>query len=247
MDAINTLKSPPDLADLRAQGPLALFLDFDGTLVGLAPAPDGIAVPDGLAARLEALSGQLRGALALISGRAIIDLEKHLGPLAVARAGSHGADRQAADGSAIGIAPAAFPPELTSALEALSRQSGFRLERKPHGAALHFRENPAAEAAVETIARELSAEHGFALKRGKCVVELVRPGADKGGAVRAFMAQAEFAGARPVFIGDDITDEDGFAACDDLGGFGILVGARMNTKAQFQLAEPASVHEWLGL
>ncbi|QYU71248.1 hypothetical protein J4558_01785 [Leptolyngbya sp. 15MV] len=94
---------------------------------------------------------------------------------------------------------------------------------------------------------ELAARHGLKVKRGKFVAELVRPGADKGAAVRAFMAEMPFAGSRPVFIGDDVTDEDGFAAASEQGGLAITVGPRDSRLARFGLADPSAVRDWLGL
>jgi len=242
-----TLDPPPSLQQLREEGPLALFLDFDGTLVEIAPTPDGIVVPEALGAGLFDLSARMSERLALISGRAIPDLEHHLGPLRVARAGSHGMARELADGSALGALAEALPDSAAEALRAFATETGFALEEKQHGAALHYRANPALEPQGLSFAQALAKAHGLEIKRGKCVIELVRPGASKAGAVRAFMEVPPFAGARPVFIGDDITDEDGFAAAVELGGFGILVGDRSPTIARYQLADPAAVHAWLGL
>jgi len=247
MSCPSTLPHPPVLAELTGAGPLALFVDFDGTLVELAPTPDGIVVPAGLADRLFALAGRMDQRLALVSGRAIPDLAHHLGPLQVARAGSHGAARELADGSTLGPAALALPVAAADALRAFAAQAGFALEEKPHGAALHYRRDPALEPAGLDFAQGLAATHGLEIKRGKCVIELVRPGASKDGAVRAFMAEPPFAGALPVFIGDDITDEDGFRAAKALGGFGILVGDRAVTLAQYRLHDVAAVHAWLGL
>jgi len=241
------LDPPPSLQQLCREGPIALFLDFDGTLVEIAETPHGIAVPERLGDGLFELSARLEQRLALVSGRAIPDLEHHLGALRVARAGSHGAARELADGSALGDLAEALPPTAAAALREFAQTRGFALEEKQHGAALHYRTDPSLEPHGLSFASDLAAAHGLEVKRGKCVIELVRPGASKAGAVRAFMDVPPFAGARPVFIGDDITDEDGFAAAAELGGFGILVGERTPTIAQYQLADPAAVHSWLGL
>ncbi|WP_347304174.1 trehalose-phosphatase [Croceibacterium sp. TMG7-5b_MA50] len=243
----NLPPSPPPLAALRADRPIALFLDFDGTLIDLAPTPDSITVGDGLADRLADLADQLDGRLALVSGRAIPDLQRHLGPLRVARAGSHGIARELADGSLLGDAPVALPPEAEAALQDFAAAHGFMLEAKPHGAALHYRSDPALEPAGLAFAGELAAVHLLEVKRGKSVIELVRPGVSKEGAVRAFMQVAPFSGAMPVFVGDDITDEDGFRAAEALGGFGVLVGDRTPTRARHRLPDVIAVHDWLGL
>ena len=243
----DTLPPPPSLAELGARSPLALFLDFDGTLVELADTPDGISVPETLLADLCALASRHEGRVALVSGRAIDNLEEHLGPCPLAVAGSHGIHRRRADGSLLGEVPEGLPPAAEAALEDFTATQGSRLERKPHGAALHFRERPELEEEGAAFAAALADEHGLEVKRGKRVIELVRPGADKGGAVRAFMDTSIFAGSHPVFIGDDTTDEDGFAAVTALGGTAILVGDRRPTSAPFALANPDTVHEWLGL
>ena len=241
------LSRPRDLRDICATGPVSLFLDFDGTLVDLAPTPDGICVPDHLAAALHALAGTMHGRLALVSGRAISDIEKHLGALSIARAGSHGSDCRAADGTALGRAPEGLSDAALSEIVEFAEQSGFSREDKPHGAALHYRHDPALEDTGLAFADGFAARHGLAIKRGKCVIEFVIPGSDKGKAVAAFMAEAPFAGSTPIFVGDDITDEDGFQAARKAGGFGIIVGDKDSAAAQYRLADTNSVHQWLGL
>ncbi|GAA0280698.1 trehalose-phosphatase [Alteraurantiacibacter aestuarii] len=232
---------------MLGNGPLALFLDFDGTLVEIAPTPDAIEVPQALAARLHDLAARLEGRLGLISGRGIADIESHLGPLQIARAGSHGIDRRLPDGTPLGGQPLAFPRSVSDELQAFACANGFSLESKPHGAALHYRARPELEGQGLAFAQDLAGRHQLLLKRGKCVIELVHPGADKGGAVRAFMQDDMFAGSRPLFIGDDVTDEDGFAAVLEFGGTGILIGDREPTLAQYRLADPAQLYQWLGL
>lgn len=243
---MSELPSPPALDSLRESGPVALFLDFDGTLVDLAPTPDGIAVPETLNAALHALGERLEGRLALVSGRAIVDIESHLGPVQLARAGSHGSDCRMADGTNLGDVPSGLSEDILAEIAQFAKEKGFAREDKPHGAALHYRSDPTLEGDGLAFANTLAAEHGLDVKRGKCVIELVGQGANKGSAVEAFMAEAPFKGATPVFIGDDVTDEDGFAAATAAGGFGILVGARESV-AKFGLADPAAVHHWLGL
>ena len=247
METARDLPAPPPLCSLDGQAPVALFLDFDGTLVDLAATPDAIVVPERLAARLAMLAARLDGALALVSGRALIDLERHAGALGVACAGSHGIDRRLADGRALGDAPEIMPRAAAERLQEFAHRHGFRLESKPHGSALHYRDNPDLGEQGHAFASVLAEQHGLAVKHGKFVIELVRPGADKGGAVRAFMQEAPFAGRRPIFIGDDITDEDGMEAATLAGGFGVLVGERTPTAARYGLADPAAVHGWLHL
>lgn len=241
------LPSPPPFEELLGQAPLALFLDFDGTLVDLAQSPAAISVPARLADGLARLSARLAGRLALVSGRAIGDLERHCGPLAVDCAGSHGAERRRADGRALGTAPEPLPEPVLGEIDRFARDNAVAYEAKPHGAALHSRGAPDMEERCALFMTELADAHGLVLKRGKRVAELVRPGADKGAAVRAFMEAEPFLGGVPVFVGDDVTDEDGFAAAADLGGFGIAVGNRPTQAARYGLADPAAVQQWLAL
>lgn len=241
------LLAPPPLAELLAEGPVALFLDFDGTLVAIAARPDAIEVPEGLGTRLGRLAGRLDGRVALVSGRSLEDIESHLVHLSVARAGSHGADRRWPDGSALGAAPRGLDAGTIAEVEAYAEAHQLVFETKSHGCALHYRAHPEAGESTEAFMRTIAARDGLAVKTGKCVVELVHQGADKGGAVNAFMAQPPFADARPVFVGDDVTDEDGFTACSKLGGLGILVGDQRETHARFRLSDIDAVHNWLEL
>ncbi|UAB76863.1 trehalose-phosphatase [Erythrobacter sp. SCSIO 43205] len=241
------LSAPPALATLLAKRRHALFLDFDGTLVELAPTPDTIAPAPELAVRLEHLAHRLGGALALVSGRAITDIESHIGPLQLAAAGSHGSDIRRADGSPLGDGAQVLPPAMEEALRQFAAQEGLDFEQKPHGGALHYRAKPDKAEAADAFAESLAHDHGWSVQRGKCVVEIIAGGADKGSALDALMQEADFTGARPVFIGDDLTDEAGFAAAARHGGFGVLVGERDETCAHHSLATVTQVHTWLEL
>jgi trehalose 6-phosphate phosphatase len=248
MDEARSLGPPPSLAELQAQGPLALFFDFDGTLVDIAPTPDAIRVKPGLGVKLEALAARHGNRLALISGRSLADIRAHIGSPRIAMAGSHGIERQAMTGEVLGAPPSMLPPDALAEIGQLATSApGLSLEEKSFGAAVHFREAPGLGTMVAAKADMIAEAHGLVVKHGKCVTEFVRPGADKAGAVDAFMAKERFAGSLPVFIGDDLTDEDAFAAAERNGGFGIIVGSRSPTAARFKLRDPAAVHEWLGL
>jgi trehalose 6-phosphate phosphatase len=242
------LGAPPPLDELAAAGPIALFLDFDGTLVEIAPTPDSIVVPEGLNVGLEQLAERLEGRLALVSGRSAADLEQHIGPPGVARAGSHGIERIGIGGAPIGPSPAPLPRIIEDEVRKFVRNhAGMTYEQKSHGAAIHFRAVPELEDVAIGFAEELAVEQGMWAKLGKCIVEIVHQGADKGAAVRAFMAEEPFAGARPIFVGDDVTDEDGIIAATQFGGFGVIVGERADSVARFHLSQPQEVHRWLGL
>lgn len=238
--------SPPSLRTLAERGPLALFIDFDGTVVDIANEPDAIVVGPDLAGQLAALSERLGGRLALVSGRAIENLEEHCGPLSIACGGAHGAVLRTADGKIL-ITEDPLPTAIVFEAREWAHAQGIFIESKPHGVALHSRATPELEEDCAHYLAALAARHGLAVKRGKRVAELVRPGADKGRAVREFMGKSPFMGARPVFVGDDVTDEDGFAACNELGGFGIAVGERSSQAARYHISDSAAVRQWAGL
>lgn len=246
METRTSLPAPPSLASLLAERPLALFLDFDGTLVEIAAGPDAIAVPERLGAALHRLATRLGGALALVTGRGIDNLQSFLGPLPLHLAGSHGGHVLAPCGTVLREAEP-LPAPVAEALDDFARTNGLLYERKAHGGALHYRARPELEEEAHSFASDLASGHGLATKSGKCVIELVWPGADKGGAVDLLAGRPPFAGTRPVFIGDDVTDEDGFAACARLGGFGIAVGERASSAARYSLAKVKDVHAWLEL
>jgi trehalose 6-phosphate phosphatase len=242
------LPAPPDFVSLSDRGSVALFLDFDGTLVEIASTPDAIRVPDDLSEALNGLNTRLDGKLALVSGRSLVDLVTHLGPLSIARAGSHGADVLAADGSPLGAKPQGLSQAASDDLTSLAKAyDGVTLEHKPHGLALHYRAAPQLGEALMAATNGIAARHGCAVSRGKCVIELLSSDANKGTAVRALLASPPFADAMPVFIGDDVTDDDGFRACADAGGFGIAIGERETSEARYRLASPAALREWLSL
>jgi trehalose 6-phosphate phosphatase len=234
---------PPPLSRLA---PAALFLDFDGTLVELADAPGAIAVPSGLKPLLDRLAARLEGRLAIVSGRAIDDLRSHLDPSAAVLSGSHGAELRYSDGRRV---PVSAPPGLAEAREEVRRfaaaSPGLLVEDKPAGIALHFRQAPERGGPVADFLGDLARRCGLALQHGKMVAELRPNEADKGVALRQLMAEPPFAGARPVFVGDDLTDEHAFEAAAALGGAGVLVGPARPTAALWRLGGVAEVTAWL--
>jgi trehalose 6-phosphate phosphatase len=224
----------------------ALFLDFDGTLVELAETPGAISVPAGLQPLLKRLTAALHGRVAIVSGRAISDLERHLDCSAVALSGSHGLELRLRDGTEL---PLSAPGGLQEARREIDRfattAEGLLVEHKPLGVALHFRRAPEEAERAAAFMRDLAARAGLSVQNGKMVVELRPKGANKGDAVRTFMTEPEFAGARPVFVGDDVTDEHAFEAAVELGGAGILVGPPRPSAALYRLDDVAAVAAWL--
>ncbi len=226
----------------------ALFLDVDGTLVPIAETPDAVAVSVRLCEALRDVMPALDGAVALISGRRIADLDRLFAPLRLPAAGLHGLERRDAAGTVNRIGGSAGLDDLREPLRAFAAaHPGVLLEDKGPALALHYRRAPAAAEAVRQLAAEMTAamQGKVRVLFGKMVVEFALPLADKGMAIAAFMAEAPFAGRRPVFIGDDVTDEDGFAMVNKLGGYSVRVGAIEASAATYQLADVAAVVDLL--
>jgi len=224
----------------------SLFLDFDGTLVDFVVDPAKASVGEPLRDLLLRLSDRLDGRLAILSGRSLDELTARLGLGEIAMAGSHGLERRSADGH---VTRAPIPPGFAVAAAKAREFAGrhdLLLEVKAAGIALHYRDARQAEMAVEDFARALAEKCGLELQRGKCVRELRVPGADKGDAVRAFMAEPSFIVGSPVAMGDDLTDEHAFIAATELGGCGILVGEARASAAHFALPTVAAALAWLG-
>lgn len=239
-------------ADLPAPPPLrldrrtALFLDFDGTLVEIAERPDAVEVARSLPALLETLSDRLEGRVALVSGRSLAALEGLLGPVKLAMAGSHGGEFRPAAGAEVFPLADPLPGAVVNALSDFARANGGLLvEPKPFSVAVHYRRHPEALEGLLTRAEGIASQAGLALKHGKQVIELVMPGSDKGSAVARFMELGTFAGTAPLFVGDDVTDEDAFHAVGAYGGKGVLVGAMRPTAARWRLSGVGAVHRWL--
>lgn len=203
----------------------ALFLDFDGTLVDIAPQPEAVVVPAGLLATLGALQHYLGGALAVISGRPIAQIDNFLQPLQLPTAGVHGTERRDASGETTLLSTHSLQAVEEAALALAARHPGLLVENKRGSLALHFRQAPELESlCTDTMQAAVEESPGLTLLRGKMVVEAKPGGASKGSAIEAFLHEPPFAGRTPVFIGDDITDEVGFSTVQRLGGLGIKVG-----------------------
>jgi trehalose 6-phosphate phosphatase len=206
---------------------IALLLDVDGTLIDIKPSPDEVHVSDELRDLLARLARQTSGALALVSGRPISDLDRLFAPLNLPAIGGHGAEIRLRAGEVTqGADP--LPPDMRRQLAgAATPGSGIVVEDKGYSLALHYRNDPRHEKSLrQSIDENRAAFPGEAteVQPGKFVFEVKRPGVNKGEAVRALMKQPPFAGRQPVFIGDDVTDESVFALMPEIKGLGFSVG-----------------------
>ncbi|MFT3905128.1 MAG: trehalose-phosphatase [Steroidobacteraceae bacterium] len=227
---------------------ICLFLDFDGTLADFAMDPAQVQIDAQLVAILRRLQQALDGALALVSGRPIEDLDRLLDPLRLPTAGRHGQERRNGSGHVDRIAiPVAELQRVRPALEAfVAEHNGLLLEDKQSSLTVHYRARPQLEPLVRNFvarAAEPLLPH-FQLLDGNHMVEIKPAAFDKSTAVEAFMREAPFSARVPVFIGDDITDQDGFRAVEQYSGIAISVGDRVT--AAWHLHDPGAVRAWLG-
>jgi len=228
---------------------IALFLDFDGTLAEIAPRPDAVQVEPGLVETLERLRDRLDGALAIVTGRPVTVIDDFLAPSRLDAAGLHGVECRV--GGAITGGRAEDHPDLRGQVARLQAEtaalSQVLIEDKGASVAVHWRlaspdDAARAEALVKGAAEALGA--GYRLQLGKAVGEIVPAQATKAHAIRAFMAQAPYAGRTPVFFGDDRTDEIAFASVNADGGVAVRVGGG-ETVARRRLSDPAAVRDLL--
>ncbi len=243
------LKPAPPLGDARRW---ALFLDVDGTLLGFRDDPAEVASSAELNALLSRLAERLDGALALISGRPVHDIDRVFSPLVLPAAGAHGLElRRHPDDPVEYREGAQLPDDAMDRLQTfVAGRPGVLLEHKPQGVALHYRRAPAAGPAVVETMRAIGEDlgPGFRLMEGKMVCELMPAGRSKGKAIEDFMTVEPFAGRLPVFVGDDITDEAGFSVVNELGGHSIHVresARQTGTLARWSLPDIEAVYAWL--
>ena len=227
----------------------AILLDIDGTLLDLARTPREVWVPPGLAATLHALRDRTGGALALVSGRSLNDIDLIFAPDRFPSVGGHGAEmRLSTDGEAVATHAPPMDKELKRRLAAIARLSpGILLEDKGYSLALHYRLAPHAEKAIYEAVSLIRADLPNApieVLPGKCVCEIKQAGFDKASGVRELMSHEPFRGRRPVFIGDDVTDESVFAIMPDLGGLAFSVGRHASGVAG-HFEQPSEVRAWL--
>lgn len=226
----------------------AYFFDIDGTLVDIAPTPREVRLERELLELIQRLHVATGGALALISGRSITDIDTIFHGRRLPVAGQHGIERRDAEGR---VSRHHFPLEKLASPRALlgsiaARHAGLLLEDKELSLALHYRLQPALGSYVHRLMRTVQAEIGpdYTVQLGKRIVELKPSGKDKGQAVKEFMSEAPFMRRVPVFVGDDATDEHGFAVVNSLGGYSIKVG-KGRSHARWRLPDVEAVQSWL--
>ncbi len=236
-----------DLAELDPEG-TALFLDFDGTLADFAERPDAVSVPLPTRKVLARLEESTSGALAIVTGRPINDIDRFLAPLRLPVAGVHGLERRTAEGK---ISTEAVDEHVISLIagklkEFTDRNPGTVFETKQGSIALHFRQRPElAEACSETVHEAVGDLKGLHILPGKMVIEVKSGRATKADAVAAFMEESPFRGRLPLFAGDDVTDEDAFHEIARENGVSIKIG-NGDTAAGYRSENTDAFRKWLG-
>jgi trehalose 6-phosphate phosphatase len=238
------------LSDVAAlsDAPLALFLDVDGTLLDLAARPDEVVTPAGLVTTLARAERKLAGALALVSGRSLDDVDHLFAPLRLRASGVHGAEiRLDPESSAAPTAAADLPHSLLIELRrAVEPFPGVFVEDKRFSFTVHYRLAPSAERPLRMIVKQLvdSAAIAVDIMDAHYAIEIKSPCFDKGRAIATFLKTSTFRGRTPIFVGDDTTDESGFAVVSARGGFAYSVGGpRPGAISAFR--EPRAVRAWL--
>lgn len=225
----------------------ALFLDFDGTLVDIAERPDAIVVPTNLVDILNRLCERHDGAVAIVSGRDISDLSGHLEGFSGALAGGHGGQIMHAGGP---VSQTSVDPVKLASLQAAAEafalvEPGLHIERKSAGVVLHYRSAPELEEKIRAFAHALAdPDPDFVCQSAKMACEIKPHGVSKGGAIERLMRDPPFAGRRPVFVGDDRTDETGFEFVNANNGISIKIGDGQ-TEAGFRIDTPPAFRDWL--
>ena len=233
----------------RFAGNWSLFLDVDGTLLDIAERPDAVAVPVPLREALQRIYQRTSGALALVSGRRLDDLDRLFWDVRYPAAGQHGLERRDASGTVTRARGAAN--QVAAAARDIRRQAsglnGVLIEHKGLTLAVHYRLAPQMQEWAATVTREVVARLGseFRVIEGKMVFEIKPSGRDKGVAIAEFMREAPFAQRVPVFVGDDVTDEDGFAVVNAMNGLSVKVGPG-SSAAQWRARGADTVRPWLG-
>ncbi len=233
----------------QSLGEFGLFLDVDGTLIDIAPNPDAVVVPQSLIRDLEIAERRFEGALALVSGRTIKDLDRLFSPLRLKASGVHGAEFRFDSGqdSSVAASPVLPSDAWADLVELLRGFPGTLAENKAFSFAVHYRSTPASRPALK---RALDAfvkarrDQSIRILPGHFVFELKRPGFNKGVAIERFLEQDAFKGRRPIFVGDDVTDWPGFDTVRARNGLAYSVGY-LAPGATGTFRDPAAVRNWL--
>ena len=239
------MQPTPDLLDAAH---IALFLDVDGTLLHIRDDPADVQADSTLMATLRKCSANLDGALALVSGRAISEIDRIFEPDVFPAAGAHGAELRMHDGQTVSADDIPLPQSALDALgRFVARHEGLLLEHKRGGVSLHYRRAPELETACRDLVHQVLGTLGdaYRLIAGKMVYEIAPRSHSKGEAINTLLKSRPFTGRRPVFIGDDVTDEDGFRVVNQLGGVSIRVGDIADSEARYTLATIEDVRSWL--
>ncbi len=242
--ATGALRPPsPHLADHH----WAWFLDVDGTLLDIEEHPDLVSADRRLQELLRRLVDVYDGAVALISGRSLEQLDTIFGALGIAAAASHGLELRPASGPITNLAQAVPAVQSRRIAEFVASHPGLVMERKPFSIGVHYRARPELEQEVRDQIGRIQADlkDAFKLQHGKMMVELLPLAANKGSAIRTFMKKLPFHGRRPVFLGDDVTDEPGFAVVNEMGGLSVRIGESAETAAKWRLANVSETRIWL--
>jgi trehalose 6-phosphate phosphatase len=225
----------------------ALFIDIDGTLLDMAPAPDAVRVPPELVGTLERLGRTFDGAVALITGRRIADADRFFAPLKLPASGVHGAEARSAHNGAAALLAEPVPALLTAAVRDVARSlPGVLVEDKVSGLAVHYRNTPEARIPLEReLRRTVLPWKDFAVRTGRKVLDVVPKAHTKGTGLAWLMGLPTFQGRRPIMIGDDHGDEPAIEAAEGLGGFGLTVAGEHFSADGADFQSPASVRAWL--
>jgi len=236
---------PGGLAKLAPASSCAYFFDVDGTLLEIKPRPEDVVSDEELRQLLVALGLAANGALALVSGRMINDIDRIFAPLALPAAGLHGAEIRFPDGARTRVQSAVMDEARPKLGDFVAAHPGARLEDKGATLAVHFRQRPELEGDVRAFLAGF-AQGGLAVQEGKLVAELKQGQYNKGVAIAALLQEAPFLGRRPVFIGDDLTDEKGFRLVNEKGGITVRVGPPEDvTEARLRLNDPEELRREL--
>lgn len=227
-----------------------MFLDIDGTLIDIASTPNDVVIPQNLSKILENVTLRLDGALAILTGRPIADVDILLAPLAPVAAGIHGAEIRFFPSGDIANKARPVNARIEQAVQALSFQHpSVLIERKQQSIALHYRQAPEVAAHLESALLQIlkDSENDLTIARGKQVLELVPKHISKGSALEEIMGYSPFAEKQPIMIGDDISDQSAFAVARRLGGKGMKVAGEQFSRSESDFDGPSDVLAWLEL